>query len=147
LHHLSDPGPAIRRMIRAVRPGGWLLLEDMDFFPVHTSASKLYVDFMVALSGNIVRRSGRGCFWGRALPGLVADMGLRQVGGEGDFFVLQGGSPIAEFFSLTAEQMREKIIESGDLSADRLDEALELLRSPAFWAFAGGGIAIWGQRH
>jgi SAM-dependent methyltransferase len=147
LHHLSDPELAIRRMIRALRPGGWLLLEDIDFFPVHTSASKLYVDFMVALSGTIVRRSGRGCFWGRALPGLVADMGLRQVGGEGDFFLLQGGSPIAEFFSLTAEQMREQIIESGDLSANRLDEALALLKSPNFWAFGGGGVAVWGQRH
>ena len=52
--------------------------------------------------------------------------------------MLQGGSPVAEFFSLTAEQMRERIIESGELSVDRLDEALGLLRSPDFWAFGGG---------
>jgi hypothetical protein len=73
-------------------------------------------------------------------------MGLRQVGGKGDFSVLQGGSPVAEFFSLTAEQMRERIIESGELSVDRLDEALGLLKSPDFWAFGGGGVAVWGQR-
>jgi len=147
LHHLRDPELAIRRMIAALRPGGWLLLEDVDFFPVHTSASKLYVDFIVALTGTIVRASGRDCFWARALPKLVADMGLRRVGGEGDFSVLQGGSPLAEFFSLSAEQMRERIIESGELSANRLDEALELLKSPNFWAFGGAGVAVWGQRN
>jgi len=72
-----------RRMIDALRPGGWLLLQDVDFFPVHTSSSQLYVDFMLALTTNVVRASGRDCFWARALPGLVPGMGLRQVGGDG----------------------------------------------------------------
>jgi SAM-dependent methyltransferase len=146
LHHLPKPELAIRRMINALRPGGWLLVEDVDFFPVHTSASQVYRDFMVALSGNIVRASGRDSFWARALPPLVAGMGLEQVAGEGDYAVVQGGSPVAELFSLSAEQMRERIIESGELSAERLDEALGLLKSPNFWAFGAGGVAVWGQR-
>ena len=50
LHHLPRPDVAIRRMIEALRPGGWLLLEEVDFFPVHTSTSQLYVDFMVVLT-------------------------------------------------------------------------------------------------
>jgi hypothetical protein len=133
-------------MIDALRPGGWLLLEDVDFFPVLTSTSKLYIDFMRALTGNVGSASGRDCFWARGLPALVAGMGLRQVGGEGDFSVFQGGSPVAELFLLTAEQMRERIIESGELSADQLDEAVGLLKSPDFWAFGGGGVAVWGQR-
>jgi SAM-dependent methyltransferase len=52
LHHLREPERAIRRMIDVLRPGGWLLLEDVDYFPIHTSGSRLYVDFMIALSGN-----------------------------------------------------------------------------------------------
>ena len=146
LHHLREPELAIRRMTDALRPGGWLLLEEVDYFPVHTSTSQLYVDFIVALTNNVVRASGRDCFWARVLPRLVAGMALSQVGGEGDFSVLQGGSPVAEFFSLTAEQIRERIIESGELSAERLNEALDLLKSPDFWAFGGGTVAMWGQR-
>jgi hypothetical protein len=73
-------------------------------------------------------------------------MGLRQVGGEGEFPVLREGSPVAEFYSLSAEQIRERIIESGELSAERLDKAYELLRSPDFWGFGGGSMAVWGQR-
>ena len=36
LHHLPRPELAIRRMVSALRPGGWLLLEEVDFFPVLT---------------------------------------------------------------------------------------------------------------
>lgn len=146
LHHLPDPELAIRQMLASLRPGGWLPLEEVDFFPVLTSTSATYVEFMKVLTGNVVKPSGRDCFWARALPGLMAGAGLRQLGGEGDFSVLQGGSPVAEFFSLTAEQMRKRLLASGELSAERLDEALALLASPDFWAFGGGGVAIWGQR-
>jgi ubiquinone/menaquinone biosynthesis C-methylase UbiE len=146
LHHLSQPEHAIRRMIDALRPGGWLLLEENDFFPFYTSTSQLYIDFMGAFVENVVRPAGGNAYLGRQLPAMVAEMGLRQVSGEGDFPVLQGGLPVAEFYSLSAEQIRERIIESGELSQERLDEALELLKSPDFWAFGGAGVAVWGQR-
>lgn len=146
LHHLPDPLLAIRRMVEALKPGGWLLLEEVDFFPVHTSSSPLYRDFMVALTDTVVKASGRDCFWARALPEAVASLGLERVSGEGDFSVIQGGGPVAEFFSLTAEQMRERMVSSGAMSAERIDEALALLASPDFWAFGGGGIAMWGRK-
>jgi SAM-dependent methyltransferase len=146
LHHLPDPEIAIGRMIAALRPGGWLLLEEVDFFPVHASSSPEYQDFMIALTGAVVQASGRDCFWARALPGLVAKSGLAEIGSEGDFSVFRGGSPTAEFFLLTAEQMRDRMLESKVLTLDQLEHALSLLASPDFWAFGGGGIAVWGQR-
>ena len=94
-------------MVSALRPGGWLLLEEVDFFPVHASENTDYRDFMTALVNTVVKASGRDCFWARALPRVVAEQGLSNVSGEGDFSLLQGGSEIAEFFTLTAEQMRE----------------------------------------
>ena len=39
--HLADPEAAIERMIAALRPGGWLLVEGVDFFPIHTACSQL----------------------------------------------------------------------------------------------------------
>jgi hypothetical protein len=119
LHHLPEPELAIRRVIDALCPGRWLLLEEVDFFPVHTSTSQLYVDFMLALTANVIRASGRDCLWARALPGLLAGMGLRQVGGEGDFSVLQGVRRLP-IFSVTTEQMRERIVGSGELRRGRL---------------------------
>jgi len=146
LHHLPQPERVIERMIAALRPGGWLLLEEVDFFPVQTSTSPLYVDFMLALTSTVVSGSGRDCLWARTLPALVAERGLADVGGEGDFAFLRGGSPVAEFFQLTGEQMRDQVVSSGALSAERFDAGLALLDDPKFWAFAGAGIAVWGRR-
>jgi ubiquinone/menaquinone biosynthesis C-methylase UbiE len=146
LHHLPEPDLAIRRMIDVLRPNGWLLVEEPDFFPIQTSTSQLYIDFMLAFTGNVVRASGRDALWARALPAMVSGMGLRQLGGEGDFPVVQGGSPVAELYSLSAEQIRERIMDSGNITAERFDQAVELLKSPDFWAFGGGTVAVWGQR-
>jgi ubiquinone/menaquinone biosynthesis C-methylase UbiE len=146
LHHLPDPEIAIDRMIASLKPGGWLLLEEVDFFPVHASHQSDYRDFMVALTDTVVKASGRDCFWARVLPEIVAKRGLAEMGGEGDFSLLRGGSPVSEFFSLTAEQMRERMLSSGAISAEKLDRALALLALPEFWAFGGGGIAVWGRR-
>ena len=88
----------------------------------------------------------RRAFASNQVPGLVAGMGLRQIGGEGDFPVVQGGSPFAELYSLSAQQVREQMIESGALSAERFDQAFELLKSQDFWALGDGCVAVWGQR-
>jgi Methyltransferase domain len=146
LHHLPHPEQVIARMVAALRPGGWLLLEEPDFFPVYTSPSQLYVEFMVALVNTVVAASGRDCFWARALPGLIAGQGLTAAGGEGDIALLQGGAPIAQLFQLTGVQIRDKMLAAGALSAERFEAALALFDDPTFWAFAEAGIAVWGRR-
>ena len=52
-------------MISALRPGGWLLLEEVDFFPVHASDNSDYRDFMTALVNTVVRA------WDAIASGLV----------------------------------------------------------------------------
>jgi len=147
LHHLPDPERVVARMIAALRPGGWLLLEEVDFFPVHASTSRLYTDFMVRLTETVMAASGRDGFWARALPALVTDQGLDEVDTDGDLAILRGGSPWARFLQLSARQVRDKVVSgSGTMTAERFDAALALLDDPTFWAFAGAGIAVWGRR-
>lgn len=146
LHHLPHPERVIARMVAALRTGGWLLLEEPDFFPVYTSTSQIYIDFMVRLTGTIVAASGRDCFWARALPALVAGQGLAEVGGAGDIALLHGGSPMAELWQLTAAQMRDKVLASGVLKVEHFEAAMALLQDSTFWAFADANIAVWGRR-
>ena len=126
LQHLADPEAAIRRMIAALRPGGWLLVEGMDFFPIHTAPSQLYIDLMVGLAG-VIASSGGNDFGGRALPAIVAKQGLSNVQAEGDFAVLNAGSPMAEFFRLSALQVRDGIVRSGAVATAQFDAAIALL--------------------
>jgi SAM-dependent methyltransferase len=57
LEHLPDPSAALRRMAAAVRPGGWLLVEDTDLasfmritFPHRERFERAYARFIEALS-------------------------------------------------------------------------------------------------
>ena len=52
---------------------------------------------------------------------------------------------MAEFFSLTAEQMREPIVNAGTMDEADFDDALALLMSPEFWGFGGAGVSVWGR--
>jgi len=147
LHHLPNPEEVIARMVAALRPGGWILLEEVDFFPIHTSSSQVYTDFMTGLTRAVVAASGGDCFWARDLPALVANQDLVEVNASGDQFVLRGGSPWAKFLALSATQIRDTMTGSSEtLSAEQLDKALALLDDPTFWALAGAGIAAWGRR-
>jgi SAM-dependent methyltransferase len=145
LHHLVDPESALKRMITALRRGGWLLVEDMDFFPIRTASSQLYIDLIVGLT-NVIAAAGGDDFWGRALPAIVARQGLANVQAEGDFAVLNGGSPMAEFLRLSTLQVRDGIVGSGAVSAAQFDAANALLGDPGFWAFGPAGVAVRGQK-
>ena len=145
LQHLADPEPAIDRMIAALRPGGWLLIEGMDFFPIHTASSQLYIDLIVGLA-NVIASAGGNDFAGRALPAIVAKKGLSDMQAEGDFAILNGGSPMAEFFQLSVLQVRDRIVDAGALSSAQFDAAVALLGDPGFWAFGPSGVAVSGQK-
>jgi hypothetical protein len=132
-------------MIAALRPGGWLLVEGVDFFPIHTACSQLYIDLMVGLAG-VIASSGGDDFQGRALPAMVAGQGLADVQAEGDFAILNAGHPMAEFLRLSTLQLRDGIVGSGAVSAAQFDAANALFADPGFWAFGPGGVAVRGQK-
>jgi hypothetical protein len=132
-------------MVGALRPGGWLLVEGMDFFPIHTASSQLYIDLMVGLAG-VIASSGGNDFGGRLLPAMVAQQGLADVQAEGDFAILNAGHPMAEFFRLSTLQLRDRIVGSGAVSAAQFEAAIVLFEDPRFWAFGPGGVTVQGQK-
>ena len=134
------------RLADAVRPGGWLLIEDVDFFPLQASENSLYVEFMLALSEAVVKAAGGDRYWGRKLPALVAGLGMTDIGADADVPILRGGGPIAKFFQLTSAQIRDKVLALGTISEERFDAGIASLDDPAVWGFAGAGIGVWARR-
>ena len=116
-----------------------------DFFPIYTASSRLYIDLIVGLA-NVIASAGGNDFAGRTLPAIVAKKGLTDMQAEGDFAILNGGSPMAEFFRLSVLQLRDRIISSSAVSAAQFDAATALLEDPSFWAFGPGGVAVRGQK-
>lgn len=146
LHHLPRREEILPKLAAAVRPGGWLLIEDVDFFPIQASASRLYVEFMLALTETVVLDAGGDRYWSRKLPALVTELGLTDIGADADIPVLRGGGPVAKFFQLTSEQVRDKLLARGFLTQDQFEAGQALLDDPSLWGFAGAGLGVWGRR-
>jgi hypothetical protein len=59
--------------------------------------------------------------------------------------MVRGGSPPAEVWRLTAEQVRPRLLAAGLLTAADMDQLLALMSDPAFVWMEGLVMAGWGR--
>jgi len=72
--------------------------------------------------------------------------GLSEVQVEGRLQILNGGSPLAEFWRLTFTQFRERMLDAGLLSERQADDICQLFANSGF-AFTTFTVwAAWGKR-
>jgi SAM-dependent methyltransferase len=151
LCHIEEPMVALTRMVSALRPGGWLLVEEADYStleavgPDHplTAAWNRAAERIrqaIAFDGIADARMGQ------RLPGLLAFLGLDRCGHEGIVRIHQGASPSAEFFHRTFGACRERLEGAAVFGDADLDAVLAALRDPSFSFVDSISYAAWGQR-
>ncbi len=151
IEHIADRASALARLGAALKPGGWLLLEDTDsasWLPApnaSAAAAALFTRWTAAYV-QICRAAGTEPYAGRGCYGELGALGLAALGAEGRVFMVRGGSPAGEVWRLTAEQVSPRIVAEGLLSADEMARTLALLADPTFVWMEGLVMAAWGQR-
>lgn len=150
LEHLPDPSAAIRRMAEALRPGGWLLVEDTDLasfihvsFPHRERFECSYGKFIQALSA-----AGFQPRLGLRLGDELRAVGLRKVSLTGILVEGTGGSdhPGNKVYRMTIERMRERMIKAQIMTDTEIDQLLEDLQSPDLHAITAIHCTAWGQK-
>jgi SAM-dependent methyltransferase len=148
LAHLPDRRAVLSKLAAALRPGGQLVAEEMDFVSVVADAGQpggRAFGAAVASSNDVLRARGFDPGYGRVLLADLAAAGLADIGTEGHVRLWPGGSPGATAWRLTFEQLR------GDMAALGLDQAtiaaaIEACEDPGFTFMSQVTIAAWGQR-
>jgi SAM-dependent methyltransferase len=147
---LPDPEEGLRRILAALKPGGLLLVEEMDFISV---APDLRLDpraravFSCVIDAHNTILAGSHCFdphYGRRLAGELAAAGLVNTGCEGRSWIWHGGGAGGRVWQLTLMQLRESIIASGLATTEELDAALALCADPALRFMSQITMAAWG---
>ena len=146
LHQIADDAPAVlAKMAAAVKPGGWLLVQEPDF---HLAATTEPEAWAATWTGLLVwgRRNGVDWFIGRRLPGLIDGLGLERTQAKTDVENIRGRDRGARYFQLFFAEVRERVLTSGLLDAKTLDAATALLDDPSYWTQCWMMTAVWARK-
>jgi SAM-dependent methyltransferase len=150
LVHLADRDQALRSMVHALKPGGWLLIEDADpalqplscleaYGPEHELANQIRRGFRALLSAR-----GADLAFGRKLPRLLREAGLVHVAADAYFPVaLQACMPLE---MATVKMLRGELIAHGLASAEEIDLHLANVAAGRLDLAQPPMISAWGRR-
>jgi SAM-dependent methyltransferase len=151
LTHVPARAAALRAMAAALRPGGWLLLEEADpelqpmiypdeYGPEQRLANRLRAGFRSLMAS---RQADLG--YGRTLPRLLRAEGLGEVGADGFFPITNAACVTLE--RATVEQVAERLIVAGLATRAEIDAHLANLAEGRLPDLATAPlISAWGRR-
>ncbi len=145
LIHLPGRAKAMSHMVAAARPGGWVMVGDIDFSTVEALSPgpgwhSVWESFLLA-----VDHAGWEISCGRRLASMMGAAGLQDVHAEGVGGCFRGGDLPGELLARTFERLRERLL-AMDVSVADLEASTTALRSPAHRFVAPTVWTAWGQR-
>lgn len=145
LLHLPERDAVTGRLAAALKPGGLMVVGDIDFTTIATAEpSTEFTEVLVAFD-EAVRKAGWDPETGPQLPVLLERHGLHRVEGECWRSYQRGGSPMPSIFASTLSRLRPLILGTG-LDERTLDAALERLRDPRLGLHGPTVWTAWGWR-
>jgi len=150
LVHVKDRARALRSMVRALRPGGWLLLEDADpalqplicpdeSGPEQELANRLRRGFRTLLAGR-----GADLAYGRTLPRLLREAGLEDVQADAYFPITSPACTALE--AATVRQVRDQLVAKGLATDEEIDRHLASVESGRLDLATSPMVSAWGRK-
>ena len=137
-------------MCAAVRPGGWLLVEDTDLASFRRVSAprpeffeRTYAKFLEAMSSAGFRPA-----FGIRLGDELRAQGLKdvQMVGQTTEWTAAADNPTGKVYRMTFERMRDRMTKTGLLTNEEADEFLVDIQSPDFHAITGIHFGAWGRK-
>jgi SAM-dependent methyltransferase len=149
---LPDAPAALARLVAALRPGGWLVAEEMDFVSVapdpraDADARAAFDRVVAAHAAVLAAQNAFNAAYGRRLVGDLEEANLVDVAEAGRSMMWRGARPGGIVLRLTLEQLRDAMVQSGRVTADDVDRTVALLDDPGFSLLSPTVMAAWGRR-
>lgn len=143
LMHIPDDLDLLRRIASWLRPGGWLLLEEPDFGMWIADTDEVWASHPRAWHRTFPSGSlGRG----RSLLRQIHQLGLIDIGADGEVDIIQAGTPLAEFYRLSMAAIGPSAVQAGALTAEQATALVDRPTQPDFLACGFVHIGAWGRR-
>ncbi len=150
LVHVPERSRALATMVSAIRPGGWLLLEEADpgLQPLvcpddHGDEQHLANRLKLAFR-SLMSDRGVDLAFGRTLPRLLRSAGLIDV--QSDAYFPMGGPACNELERATVEQIRERLIAGGLATEDEIERHLSSVSSGELDLATSPMVSAWARK-
>ncbi len=150
LTHVPQRAEAFASMVRALRPGGWLVLEDADpalqpllcpdeYGPEQQLANRLRRGFRTLMAGR-----GAELAYGRTLPRLMREAGLDAVHADAFFPIASPACTALEI--ATVQQIRERLLAAGLATDEEIEQHLANVAGGQLDLATAPLISVWGRK-
>ena len=145
LHHLPTRREVVSKMVRWVKPGGWLFIQEPDFYPTWTveppTQRQLWADFVKWAATHRIDY-----YVGRKIAPWLAEEKLNSIQGEGHAIVYNGGSEFARWWLAGIDEVADALKREGGVSDAVLQEFGALNQDPNYWTTTIAFTAVTAQR-
>ena len=150
LGHVPDRAHALASMLAALRPGGWLVLEEADpaLQPLvcleETGRAQHLANTLKHGFRQLLAQRGVDLALGRKLPRLLRETGLIDVSADAYFPI--AGPACTELERVSVEQIRERLTTAGIATEAQIAEHLANVASGHLDLVTSPLISTWGRK-
>jgi hypothetical protein len=144
LANVRDWQAAVEHLGAALRPGGWIRLEEGDMGPPfgRTAPDEPALGRVVEGLRLMMEKAGGDPDFGRRLPIVIRELGLTDVGTH---VRLPHAGSVALMLR-NVEMAGEAIVSLGVMPASELDRAMAFLEDPANLTYGPLCVSAWGRK-
>ena len=152
LMHIPERVAVLERLVGALKPNGWLVIEDFDTLSTLADPANYPHETQLAAVDamrNYMIRGGVDARFGRRLYGRLRELELESVSAEGRVFMFDSASGGAELMRVNFEQIGGAMVAAGFISDAQLQADVARLQaedfampSPILWTVAGRRSAL-----
>ena len=150
LVHVPGRADALATMVAALRPGGWLLVEEADpglqelACPDEVGIEQQLANRLKRAFRSLMAERGVDLAFGRTLPRLLRSAGLVDVRSDACFPL--GGPACNELERATTEQIRDRLIAAGLATEDEIERHLANVASGRLDLATSPMVSAWGRK-
>jgi 2-polyprenyl-3-methyl-5-hydroxy-6-metoxy-1,4-benzoquinol methylase len=154
VEHVADREQVLKRLATALRPGGWLLIEDVDFGGVTAGMLAAYVtapeperaalERIYLAIAKVFGAIGAEPSFGRRLVTVLTEAGLSGVAAELHAPVVSGGNE--QWTRGSIEQLADRVVATGIATAADVEWFLAASAKPDFYYLPPLMVSARGQR-
>jgi 2-polyprenyl-3-methyl-5-hydroxy-6-metoxy-1,4-benzoquinol methylase len=145
LHHLPERRAVVSRLVTWLAPGGFVMLEEPDFYPTWTvepaTQKQFWSDFV-----NWAALHQIDYYVGRKVAPWLAEDGMTDIAAEGHTIVHNGGSEFAQWWVSSIAEVADALQKEAGVSNVVLDEFYDLYRDPRYWTMIIAFTATTARR-